>query len=98
MACHGCFLKEERSNEAIFQHATPHVNFWRVPLIDNLFEVVECQNFCIRVVHDTIKMECFLIEKHTESRKILSLPIFCSISSQSLFLQSQQAGLMCCLS
>jgi hypothetical protein len=35
-------------------------------------------------------------QKNTQSRKISLLPIFCSISSQSVFAQSWLVGLVCC--
>jgi hypothetical protein len=46
--------------------------------------------------HGTIQIECCLIRKHTEFRRISSLSIFCRISSQILFLQSQSASSMFC--
>jgi hypothetical protein len=35
--CYGCFLRERRSNEAIFHHATPLINVWCSPLLFNNF-------------------------------------------------------------
>jgi hypothetical protein len=96
MACYGCILKEKWSNDAIFHHATPHINLWHVPQIfSSSLKWLATQNSAVMHVHNTIQMDCCLIIK-TESRRVSSLSIFCRVSSQNLLQQSQSAGLMWC--
>jgi hypothetical protein len=64
MASHGCFLKEKRSNDAIFRCDTPHVNLWLGPLIDNFLMWLTTPNSVVIFVHGTIQMVCCLIGKN----------------------------------
>jgi hypothetical protein len=60
MACHGSFLKDKTSNDALFHQATPHVNLWHVPLMfDNFLTWLTT----VISVHDAAQMQCCLVRQ-----------------------------------
>jgi hypothetical protein len=74
MACQGSFLKEEWPNDAIFYHATPHVNLWRAPLMFyNFLRWLTAPNFAVMPVHDIICMECCIRKKHRAQESLITV-------------------------
>jgi hypothetical protein len=60
-------LKDERSNDAIFYPATPHVDLWNIPLMFiNFLKWLANSISAVISVHDTIQMECYLSRKTHE--------------------------------
>jgi hypothetical protein len=74
MAYHSCVLKDRRSNDAVFLHATPHVNLWHIPpVFDNFLKWLTTLIFTVMSVHVNIQMEsCLSRETHPFHKNLIT--------------------------